>query len=91
MATGESMSYDDSLDASTHCNLAVACPHSPATVRSSGHDNESNGVTVSDWKSGAAHLLLSNNHTAGSMDESNFPANRKTFRPIAPQLSSQSN
>ena len=89
MVTGKSMHYGDNLHALSYPNVAVACPDSPATVRSSGQDNEFNGVTLSDWKSVAAHLLLSNDHTAGSMDESNFPTNRGKIEPLAPRLSYQ--
>lgn len=68
MGTGKSMDCDDNIDALSYPNVALACPDGPTTVRSSGQDNQSDGVTPSDWKSLVAHLLLSNDHTAGSMD-----------------------
>ena len=91
MVTGKSMDYDDNLDALSYPDVAMACPDGPAAVRSPGQDNEFNGVTLSDWKSVAAYLLLSNDHTAGSMDESNFPPNRRRRGPIASRPSYQCN
>ena len=91
MGTGKSMDYDDSIDALTYSNVAMACPNIPATLRNSEHDNEYDSVSLSHWKSVTAHLLLSNDYTAGSMDESSFPTNHREIRSIASQFLYQCN
>ncbi len=91
MVTGKSMDYDDHLEALSYPTVAVACPDSPAPVRSSGQDNEFDGVALSDWKSVTAHLLLSHDHTAGSIDESKVPTDNRNIGSIASQLPYQCN
>ena len=86
MVTGKSIDYDDHLEALSYPNVAVACPDSPAPVRSSGQDNEFDGVAISDWKSVTAHLLLGSDDTASSMDESSFPTNSRKIGSIASRL-----
>ncbi len=91
MVTGKSMDYDDHLEAWSYPNVAVARPDGPAPVRSSGQDNQFDGLTLSGWKSITTHLLLSSDHSASSMDESSFPTNRRRLAPIASQFPHQCN
>ena len=91
MATGKSMAHDYHFKAWSYPNVAVACSDGPAAIRSSGQDNQFDGVTLSRWKSITAHLLLSNDHSAGSMDKSSFPKNCRKIGPIGSRLSYQCN